>query len=511
MTLQQRIEALNPDARGFSTFLRQLPAPASAYCPSCCAEADSLSRNTDVDAKSWKVPLRFVMATTSSAVLALSCTSLLCLMEVFMQRLIAEAGNDSALSTIASQGRAIGLGVTVAFTMLGFLLGWLVAGYITMPMSLLAAIACPSFKAPGSSRTSSSGSNSDMAIPESSLITMQASRIHEVSHLAASVSSMLHNVAVFSKYLPDTIVKSILRGEQRALRQHVSRREVTVMFSDISNFTSIAESLDPKNLVLLLTRYLTYMTKVVESFEGVVSEILGDGLLAFFNTPDDVADHAVKACAAALAQQQALGDLNQELSSLKLPQISLRIGLSTGSVLTGTIGSDTKMKFGCIGDVVNLTSRLEGLCKHYGVSIICSGQTKARVPIAAGIALRELDLVQVKGKEQPTRVIEVVGFRPDAAYNSGSLKLPNSTYLSPGQLEQALLYEEALRAFQRADFAQSKLLLEALRRENTEDRPTELLLERVLKYTSSDDDEGGINLSSVELQDWTGVMIMKEK
>ncbi|CAK0811259.1 unnamed protein product, partial [Prorocentrum cordatum] len=99
---------------------------------------------------------------------------------------------------------------------------------------------------------------------------------------------------MFKRYVPNSVVRDIVRGDERAMRLHVSQREVTIMFSDIANFTPIAESLKQVDLLFLLTRYFSIMTRIVETYEGLVAEILGDGLVVFWNTPDDVSDHAAK-------------------------------------------------------------------------------------------------------------------------------------------------------------------------------------------------------------------------
>lgn len=235
------------------------------------------------------------------------------------------------------------------------------------------------------------------------------SNIRDVNSLQCALFRLACGVETFARFLPETVVQSIVRGDDRAARLHVEQREVTIMFSDIRGFTGISESLDQADLLFILTRYLSVMTRVVEHFSGVVAEILGDGLLVFWNTPNDVKDHAAKACAAALAQQEALQLLNNELSNLGLPELAIRIGLHTGTVLSGNIGSETKMKFGCMGDPINLASRLEGLCKHYGVGIICSEATHEQLPRAAGFFSRRLDLVRVMGRAQAVNIYELIG------------------------------------------------------------------------------------------------------
>jgi len=236
--------------------------------------------------------------------------------------------------------------------------------------------------------------------------------IRELRDMQAASSRLLGGIDVFKRYLPETVVQDVINGDDRARRLHVSSRQVTIMFSDIKDFTSISEKLTHTNLLFLLTRYLSVMTRIVEAYEGVVAEILGDGLLVFFNTPDDVQHHAAKASASALAMCEALDRVNEEFTSMGLPRIGVRVGLHTGVVLTGNIGSERKMKFGCMGDPVNLASRLEGLCKVYGVSILCSGDTHHGLP-KESFCCRQLDLVQVKGKHNPTRIYEVMGLTVD--------------------------------------------------------------------------------------------------
>eukprot|EP00931_Biecheleriopsis_adriatica_P031277 TRINITY_DN18360_c0_g1_i1.p1 TRINITY_DN18360_c0_g1~~TRINITY_DN18360_c0_g1_i1.p1 ORF type:complete len:1087 (-),score=237.71 TRINITY_DN18360_c0_g1_i1:153-3413(-) len=238
------------------------------------------------------------------------------------------------------------------------------------------------------------------------------SHFRDVSDLQDAFCRLSHGIETFARFVPEAVVRNIIRGEARASRLHVSRREVTIMFSDIKDFTAISESLCQKDLIFMLTRYLSIMSRIVESFGGVVAEILGDGLLVYWNTPQEVEDHAAKACAGALAMQQALGPLNLEMSGLGLPLIEVRIGVNTGQVLSGTFGSDKKMKFGCMGDPVNLASRLEGLCKVYGAGIICSGMTHDKLNQSSFIC-RRLDLVQVKGRREPVLIYEVMGCDAD--------------------------------------------------------------------------------------------------
>mmetsp|Transcript_51085 Transcript_51085/g.90873 ORF Transcript_51085/g.90873 Transcript_51085/m.90873 type:complete len:780 (+) Transcript_51085:107-2446(+) len=235
----------------------------------------------------------------------------------------------------------------------------------------------------------------------------QRSRIRDIADLQDCFLCVSRGMEAFVRFVPETTVRNILRGDQKAMHLHVSRRNVTIMFCDIKDFTTISEALNQHDLLFLLTRYFSVMTRIISWFDGVVAEILGDGLLCFWNTPDDCEEHAAKACAAALAMQQALIMMSAEFAKLQLPSLAIRIGIHTGSVMTGNIGSELKMKFGCMGDPVNLASRLEGLCKFYRVSVLCSGETFRALP-KQGFTCRRLDLVQVKGKNDPTEIYEVI-------------------------------------------------------------------------------------------------------
>ncbi|GBG27565.1 Receptor-type guanylate cyclase gcy-12 [Hondaea fermentalgiana] len=240
----------------------------------------------------------------------------------------------------------------------------------------------------------------------------ERSRIKEVARTQREFVKMYYALETFARFVPAAVVRNILRTK-RGRRLNVKERVVTTMFSDIQGFTSIAEKLERVDLMYLITRYLTAMTAIVEQYEGVVAEIQGDGLLAFWNTPETIEDHATKALSAAIAQQQYLRTLSVQFQEefkekYDLGEFRVRIGIHTGPVLSGTIGSLTKYKFGSLGDAVNMASRLEGLSKLYGTQIICSEDTLSLCAFRHSFLLRELDLVQVKGKEQAARIFEVV-------------------------------------------------------------------------------------------------------
>jgi len=328
------------------------------------------------------------------------------------------------------------------------------------------------------------------------LLIGRRSAISDVCEIQDAFCRLAQSVRTFARFVPESVVRNIVRGNEKVLRLHVFKREVTIMFSDIKGFTTISETLSQRDLLVLLTRYLTVMTHLVEFFGGVVTEILGDGVLAFWNTPDPVEKHASKACCAALAMQKAMVPLNEELEAMDLPELAIRIGLHTGMVLSGNLGSETKMKFGCMGDAVNLASRLEGLCKNYDAGILCSGETRQK---AEGIVARALDLVQVKGKTEPTMICEVLG--RDAPIPDE----PAQSVVTSEQMVQVQLYEEALRAYHKADFTRAADLVHKVLEKQPEDKAALSLLERATRYA----EPGALN--DKEALDWTGVVVMMDK
>mmetsp|Transcript_38168 Transcript_38168/g.61940 ORF Transcript_38168/g.61940 Transcript_38168/m.61940 type:complete len:933 (-) Transcript_38168:36-2834(-) len=288
------------------------------------------------------------------------------------------------------------------------------------------------------------------------------SRINEISSMQKAFLRMRASMFTFSKFVPETVVRNIIRSKE-ARGIYTRPENVTILFSDIKGFTSISEALDCNELLVFMTDYLSEMTDIVESTGGVVGEVLGDGILAFWNTPDDVVEHPTNAVLSAIRQHQALPMLNERFKDLfalrKVDPVSVRIGLNTGQVITGNIGSHRKMKFGCIGDEMNVAARLEGLCKIYAVGILISGETERRLsPI---IKTRLVDVVTVKGKTLPTKIYQVL---------EGTEALTE---------EEFGVYDAALRNYQAGEFLSCQQLLASLG--DTSDGPANYLMARVRK------------------------------
>jgi adenylate cyclase len=235
--------------------------------------------------------------------------------------------------------------------------------------------------------------------------------------------------------------------------------ETTVLFADLEGFTQLSETMPPQTLIGLLNDYFTPMTQIIMSYRGTLDKYIGDALMALWGAPVPLPDHALRACWAALEMQQTMAELQADWQAQGLPPLVARLGLHTGPVVAGNVGSRERFNYTVLGDTVNLASRLEGVNKVYGTRIILSEETSQRVKDR--LLVRELDLVQVKGRAQPVRIYELLGsFPPDG--------LPSwLDHFADGlQAYRNQQWEEASRAFGEV------LLLKP------GDRPTQMFLGR---------------------------------
>ena len=207
--------------------------------------------------------------------------------------------------------------------------------------------------------------------------------------------------AMFAQYVPPEVVQRLI-AQPELLRLGGETREVTLLFTDLANFTTLSEQLSAEQTVEVLTGYFNAMTPLIHATGGTVDKFIGDAVMAFWGAPLPDAQHAEHAVRAAIAMQQAMVPLVAALRSRGLPSIHMRIGLHTGRVVVGNVGAEQRFSYTAIGDAVNLAARLEGANKAFGTGILVSGATAAQLP--DDIALRPLDDVIVKGKSEPVRV-----------------------------------------------------------------------------------------------------------
>ena len=214
---------------------------------------------------------------------------------------------------------------------------------------------------------------------------------------------------LFGHYVPPELVDEMAQDPD-AYSLAAESRELTVLFSDVRGFTSISEGLKPRELSELMSEFLTPMTRVIHEHRGTIDKYMGDAIMAFWGAPLGDEDHARHALRAAIAMQAHVEALNARFSAKGWPAIQIGIGLNTGPMSVGNMGSEFRVAYTVLGDAVNLGSRLEGLTKAYAVSILASESTREAAP---EYAFREVDKVRVKGKEQPVRIYEPIALRVD--------------------------------------------------------------------------------------------------
>ena len=209
---------------------------------------------------------------------------------------------------------------------------------------------------------------------------------------------------LFRRYVNNEVIEKILQAPD-ALALQGQRREITVLFADIKNFTARSESITPETLVRDLTEYFTAMVRVIQSHNGMVDKFIGDGIMAIFGAPIEDPQSALRGVQAAKAMATALAQLNERMVARGAKPIAIGIGLHTGEAVVGNIGSDQKMEYTAIGDVVNVASRIEGLTRKFGQDILISGSTFDA--LQGTVAAQSLGQEVVKGRVQPVPIYAV--------------------------------------------------------------------------------------------------------
>ena len=260
-----------------------------------------------------------------------------------------------------------------------------------------------------------------------------------IASLATEGREKAHLRAVFSQYVSRAVVDRILADPARA-RLGGERKELTVLFSDIRSFSAFSETMPPEELAAFLGEYLTPMTQLVLESGGTLDKYIGDAVMAIWSAPIDQPDHAARACEVALRMQETLVELNRTWKTQGRPAIAIGIGLNSGQMAVGNMGSAARFDYTVLGDGVNYASRLEALTKEYGAAILV-GEETAR---AAGptLVFREIDLVRVKGRAGAAPVFELVG-------RAGSARVDPR-------------FGEALAAYRARDFAGARARFAAL-------------------------------------------------
>lgn len=284
----------------------------------------------------------------------------------------------------------------------------------------------------------------------------------------------------FEKYVSPDLVGQIMEDPKK-LNLGGKKAELSVLFSDVRGFTTISEKMDAAGLARFMNEYLSPMTDIVQANKGTIDKYMGDAIMAIFGAPIEYQEHAAKAVDAALAMMAKLPEMVKEWEARGLPPIDIGIGINTGEMSVGNMGSSRIFSYTVMGDSVNLGSRLEGINKEYGTNIIVSEFTRKHLP--AEYLCRELDRVKVKGKKLPVTIFEVMGKAGFA-----------------GEAQKKAVrdrFEEALKLYYARKFNDAKIIFEA---QAKEDKTSEIYIERCDYWTEHAPEA-----------DWDGSWTMKTK
>jgi adenylate cyclase len=251
--------------------------------------------------------------------------------------------------------------------------------------------------------TGEAGKLQTMAAPNPLPLTSHVKEIHE---LGITVNLAQHAIWSFAHFVPKEIVRGLL---DKSISTELGgvRQEITIVFTDVRGFTTIAESADPDTLMRQASRYFTALTEAFLAEGGTVDKYIGDAVMVFWNAPNPQPDHVERACRAVLAGKKANEQLNIQFESEGLPPFVTRFGIHVAEAVVGNLGSAERMEYTALGTAVNLASRLEGLNKQYGTTILVSEQVYAQVQ--QRFAFRLIDAVVAKGMTTETRVYELMG------------------------------------------------------------------------------------------------------
>jgi class 3 adenylate cyclase len=286
----------------------------------------------------------------------------------------------------------------------------------------------------------------------------------------------------FSTYLSEDVVEEVLSNPGKMQLGGV-KRDISALFTDIQGFTPISQNMDPADLVRLLNEYLSVMSGIILEQHGTIDKYEGDAIISFFGAPLEMHDHAFRASLSAINMKRAESDMNKRFAKEGITPLPIytRIGINTGEMVAGNMGTKRKMNYTIIGNNVNLASRLEGVNKLYGTWVLASEATVR----AAGerIVARRLDRVRVVGIDEPVRLYELLELRERC---------------TPDTFELVRLSEDALAKFEARDWTAAAAACEAVLKHAPDDGPAKVYIRHCGNFLSappSDTWDGVFNLS----------------
>lgn len=290
-----------------------------------------------------------------------------------------------------------------------------------------------------------------------------SSIIHEIREMTDALESMKIGLRSFKKYVPTELVSDLIKLKKEATLE-VENRNISILFTDIKNFTTISEQINPHELAESIGLYFARMTQAIMETGGIVDKFIGDAIMGLWGAPHDLPNHALAACNAALACRKIEAEINNLLQEKNLPTFFTRMGINTGDALVGNIGFDRRMSYTAIGDNVNLASRLEGVNKFYETGILISQNTYQQVDKV--MLARFIDVVIVKGKTSGVRIYELVSSIEEAEADV---------------IDFVKGYNEAMELYIERKWPEAFRLFSSLKTAET-DHPLAMMLERCQKF-----------------------------
>ncbi|AUH73443.1 adenylate/guanylate cyclase domain-containing protein [Legionella sainthelensi] len=263
--------------------------------------------------------------------------------------------------------------------------------------------------------------------------------IKEISYLDKALSTLRSSLTSFQRYVPHSLVKKLVHTGQIA-QVGGQNQIITILFSDIKNFTTISESTSPQKLMTYLSDYFQSMTEAVIQHEGTLDKYIGDAVMALWNAPSKDVEHAFHACETARVMLERLQILNQKHKNDGFPEFKIRIGIHTGEAIVGNVGSEDRLSYTALGDTVNLASRLESISKNYNTQIIVSHATFNHV--SDKFLFRFLDEVAVRGKQESIAIYELI-----TTQNIETLEQHKQEFTKAFSLYKKGLWEKSIEAF----------------------------------------------------------------
>ncbi len=347
---------------------------------------------------------------------------------------------------------------TSVLTTLGFWIAWMVTGFVLFDQGYVLNLLWPT------------------------LIVMFGYLILSVERWKSSERSKSELRSLFGRYVSPAVLETLLQNPS-AVQLGGEKRSMTVLFSDLRGFTSLSEGLAPEELITVLNTYLTAMTDIVFAQAGVLDKYIGDAVMAFWNAPLDQPNHPVQAAQTALQMRDTLHKLNRENAFGTNRILNLGIGLNTGEMVVGNVGSNARHDYTVIGDNVNLASRVEGLNKEYGTEILVTEATAQQ--LGTSYLLRKVDVVAVKGKNTAVGLYELVN------------PIAKATQEQVGLVQR---FEQALNLYTSRSFEEAGKICDAILVTTPNDGPTETLKQRIQQL-----------IDQPPAADWNGTWVMTKK